>query len=194
MPSSGIARNLDFTVRLDSDYRIYWFMHRLFPGDSQGNFDLNLYKSYSNQANPYLSRIQVKALKPNPRVTLTQLDPVPQSSGGYDIVYSWTFFDCILYKIPQIQLGQDTSGPVTGVYSFKFGNMQEGPGTKGLLKSITDQTFFTLSSRDSLLDSAFEETTVNPEPRSESAPLNLDRTALRNSPLAIQPEINTNLA
>lgn len=149
MVSSGLTRQLDFTVRIDSNYEIYWFMHDIYAGDSTGNFDLNLFKSTDN---PYLSKIIVKALKPNPMLVLSDSDNHYQTTDGYDVIYSWTFSDCILTKIPQVALDMGNSGPITGVYSFKFGAMHEGLGPRGLDSFTDTETHFSVMTRDSLLE------------------------------------------
>ena len=153
MVSSGLTRQLDFTVRLDSNYEIYWFMHDIYAGDSTGNFDMNFFKSTDNS---YLSKITVKALKPNAVLVLSDSDSHYQTSDGYDIVYSWTFSDCVLTKIPQVALDMGTSGPVTGVYSFKFGAMNEGLGNTGLEGFTEDSSHFSVMTRDSLLEESRE--------------------------------------
>lgn len=152
MPSANLERNLDFTVRLDSNYNVYWFMHRIFPADSFGNFDLNL---YSKDSENYNCIIQVKALKPNPNIVITDTSENYQTSDGYQIVYTWTFWDCYLWRIPQLPLSYGNSGELSGVYSFKFGAMAEGKGDKALTRtrSLDPDDYFDLSTRESFLDS-----------------------------------------
>lgn len=162
VPGSSLTRQLDFNIRLDYNYKIYWYLHRIFAGDSFGNFDLNLLKkNFEN----YVCTIQVKALSPKP----VKLGYIPSameeeafrtsyltSPAQFDISYSWTFFDCYLIQIPQIGFGYEQSGALIPTFSFIFGMMAEGIGETGLMSSPLKDDAFSLLNRDDKLESEEE--------------------------------------
>lgn len=157
MPGSALTRQLDFNIRLDYNYKIYWYLHRIFAGDSFGNFDLNLLDKNSQD---YVCTIQVKALSPK-QVKLGSIPTAAEeeayrtayitSPAQFDISYSWTFFDCYLIQIPQVAFGYDQSGSVTPTFSFIFGMMTEGIGETGLVSTPLRDEAFSLLNRDEKL-------------------------------------------
>lgn len=158
VPGSSLTRQLDFNIRLDYNYQIYWYLHRLFAGDSFGNFDLNLLNKNSQD---YVCTIQVKALSPK-QVKLGNIPTATEeeayrtayitSPAQFDVSYSWTFFDCYLIQIPQVAFGYEQTGSLTPTFSFIFGMMTEGIGETGLLEASSKTNAFSLSNRNEKLN------------------------------------------
>lgn len=159
VPGSSLTRQLDFNIRLDYNYQIYWYLHRIFAGDSFGNFDLNLLNKNSQD---YVCTIQVKALSPK-QVKLGNIPSAAEeeayktayitSPAQFEISYSWTFFDCYLIQIPQVSFGYEQSGSITPTFSFIFGMMTEGIGETGLVSTPLKDEAFSLLNRDKKLNS-----------------------------------------
>ena len=158
VPGSSLTRQLDFNIRLDYNYQIYWYLHRLFAGDSFGNFDLNLLNKNSQD---YVCTIQVKALSPK-QIKLGNIPTAAEeeayrtayitSPAQFDVSYSWTFFDCYLIQIPQVAFGYEQTGSLTPTFSFIFGMMTEGIGETGLLEASSKTNAFSLSNRNEKLN------------------------------------------